>query len=507
MLLCRSQPLVKASAECGNKAAEGILGMFGRGELIQMLDRHKKWILVLVASAVLLGGILLLCGIGVKVQGASRTVIIGALLLLGALALLAFTVFSSKSSEKTSDNWEKKILLALIVLGVLAVGGTFVWIGSEIKLQEAGPELTLPLVVIVGVVVLLITLALVAVTFSVLNMSDKGQALALPEGSVRAVIALMLLLVFAIAAIFLYSNVSNGGKLHEFKNVTKTQLTVLQKQGGVVHFEPSSDTASAADGPFTVYFRDINSQAGDDIAKQLIVLLGTLVTAVASFYFGSSSVATARDAADRARLGIGGPNAASVSPSILKADGSSQPLAITGANLGNVNDVKLVSADGKTSISADAGSVKASAATVTCNMTVPAATPAGPYDVVVADNANNSSTVPKGVAINPPVATPAVPPTASPSAPQVTAVSPNPASPDGSLKQFTITGSNLGKTNKVTFELTNEAPIAAVKVVPQGEDKLVCDITIPTGTKLGKWDVVVSDGTTSTKLPEGLQIA
>ena len=247
---------------------------------------------------------------------------------------------------------------------------------------------------IVGVIVLMVTLALVAVSFSLLNLTDKSQALALPEGSVRAVIALMLLIVFAIVSIFLSHQCVELGKPEDRRQADRdrsrraaqachdrlhaaavrradranAQAAAGQQQGG----------AQAAAQTYTVaHYRDLSSPAGDDIAKQLIVLLGTLVTAVASFYFGSSTVSSARYAAERAQRGTGGPNAKAVDPNTLKPDGTSQPLTITGTNLENVAAVELRSADGEP-LRADGGSVKPSATGVVCMVTVPATHANGP---------------------------------------------------------------------------------------------------------------------------------
>ncbi len=375
------------------------------------------------------------------------------------------------------DEWKPTILICLMVLGIVTVGGTFGWIGLGIGLKGAGPELKLPLIVIVGVVVLLVTLALVAVTFSILNLSDKGQALALPEGSVRAVIALMLLVVFAIVAIYLYGSVAGSGRVQFIDGVPQAQEAELRKQVNVVAVLPSKP-----EGAIKVYYKDAGG-AGEDIAKQLLVLLGTLVTAVASFYFGSSSVASARDAAERARSGAGGPNATSVDPPTLNAGGKSQPLTITGANLGKVNAVKLLSADGKTSIPADDGSVKASDTSVTCTVTVPANTPAGPLDVVVSDNANNDSTVPKGVSIK-----------GSGDKPDAKTVDPSTLKADGSEQDLKITGTSLGKVTGVKLVAADGKSIEAPKASIKPTDKEVsCKVTIETGTAPGQRDVVVSD--------------
>ena len=48
---------------------------------------------------------------------------------------------------------------------------------------------------IVGVILLLGTIMVVAVSFALLKMNDDTQALALPEGSVRAIIALSMLVI------------------------------------------------------------------------------------------------------------------------------------------------------------------------------------------------------------------------------------------------------------------------------------------------------------------------
>src|SRR4051794_26791544 len=50
----------------------------------------------------------------------------------------------------------------------------------------------LPLLAIGGVIVLILVLTIVAMIFSILGLTNQGQAMGLPEGSIRAVIALSL---------------------------------------------------------------------------------------------------------------------------------------------------------------------------------------------------------------------------------------------------------------------------------------------------------------------------
>jgi hypothetical protein len=88
------------------------------------------------------------------------------------------------------------VLAALFLLGGL--WGLAYWIHGGNVQSEVG----LPVLAIAGVIPLLLALGLVSVAFSIFDLDDKSQALALPEGSVRAVIALSLVVLFAILTIF-----------------------------------------------------------------------------------------------------------------------------------------------------------------------------------------------------------------------------------------------------------------------------------------------------------------
>ena len=156
---------------------------------------------------------------------------------------------------------------------------------------EQTETIKLPILMIAGVVALLLSLAIVSVAFAALNLSDKTQALALPEGSVRAVIALCLLVLFAIMAIFLFGSLSEppvGLRLvtgftdlqrDEFLNKNQNLTSVV-----VIPYTRENEEL------YTIEYREkvdedakARQRAKEDFAKQLLVLIGTLVTAVASF--------------------------------------------------------------------------------------------------------------------------------------------------------------------------------------------------------------------------------
>ena len=97
-------------------------------------------------------------------------------------------------------------VLALVLVGL--VWAICILIEKACALNM-GSEMKLPLLAIGGVILLLLVLAAVSVLFGVFGLSDKTQALALPEGSVRAVLALSLVVLFAILSVFLFNSLSN----------------------------------------------------------------------------------------------------------------------------------------------------------------------------------------------------------------------------------------------------------------------------------------------------------
>src|SRR5882757_7472685 len=166
------------------------------------------------------------------------------------------------------------------------------------KTDEA---LTLSAVVLVGLALVVVMMAVLVIVYSVLGLANATQALALPEGSIRALIAFSLVLVFVCLAAFLYNGVSNvelssGGKT--LTKITEAQLTDLKAQF-VVAYEParksdgSVETDTDGNSPLynATYFSKRNKDA-DDFAKQIFTTLATVFVSVISFYFGSSATSS-----------------------------------------------------------------------------------------------------------------------------------------------------------------------------------------------------------------------
>ena len=254
--------------------------------------------------------------------------------------------------------------IAFVVVLALLMGGPI--LQSRTITENA---VKLPLLAIVGIMALLASIAIVSVTFSLAGLSDKSQALGLPEGSVRAVIALSLIVLFAITSVFLHSSLSERG-LQRTAALSKADADAFAarlRSDELVGTEPSG-----ADRAVVVY--RLGTQASEDFAKQVFTLIGTLMTAVASFYFAARTV----NAVQQQNAAAASPIITGVSPA-TGAAGSTVSVDVAGSGLQLARSVRLV--QGATAI--EASDVMSNDAVAKATFTLDPGTPTGAYDVVV----------------------------------------------------------------------------------------------------------------------------
>jgi hypothetical protein len=242
----------------------------------------------------------------------------------------------------------KSVGTALVLLFILGLTYFLFWYGSADGMEA---EVRLPILAIAGIVSLLVALTLASLAFAAVGLADKNQALALPDGSIRAVIALSLIVLFAICAVYLYGSLAGGCELKELRLSTIEEVTALQGQAARADsqievfsvFPPvaSQPPAEPPKGPFTVRYRSRMSSQAADFAKQLLILIGTLVTSVSSFYFGSRAAESARGSVS----GMSSPMITAVSPSKLEGGKNNQEVTIAGTGFDGSAQVKLVQGD------------------------------------------------------------------------------------------------------------------------------------------------------------------
>jgi hypothetical protein len=397
---------------------------------------------------------------------------------------------AGQGSSKSEFDVSRYVVPFFIVL----LSGVAIWAGAQFDGKGPGSEVLLPLLVIGGVFVLLIGLGLISFVYGAQGLANKDQALALPEGSVRAVIALSLVLLFGIIAIFLYGSVATSGKIQEVRLTADEHSAFVPKMAGAIVLDQQLPPGPAgAPTQFLVLYRTMHSPAGDDLAKQLIVLLGTLVTAVASFYFGANSVASAAAAMGKKA----GPALTGIEPQSVKRGSGPQQLKINGSNLDGVSSVRLT----RDNHAIAATDVKAGSGQIVCNVAIDEKQDLGKWDVVVSDGTVETR-LEKVLDVTGTAA-----PAPGPDEPTVVTVSPTELKRSDENKVITLTGENLASVTKVELRRGDTTIAAKMPPGPAGAKELKCTVTIPPDAKLGKWDVVASTDKKPYPKPEAITIS
>jgi hypothetical protein len=187
------------------------------------------------------------------------------------------------------------------VFGIAAMLGGAVLVGALIYgfitlYGQDGPSKGLEGVVLLvaGFVTVALLLYLGTLVLRALDMGAPGEALGMPEGSIRALIAMSLILIFAIIGIQVFAAGAAGTELVS-TGLTQVQIDALRADGAIVVSQTllTPVPAPPAAPLYDVTTRQVMTQEAHDFGLQLMTTVSTLVVAVAGFYFGSRSVAQA----------------------------------------------------------------------------------------------------------------------------------------------------------------------------------------------------------------------
>jgi hypothetical protein len=279
---------------------------------------------------------------------------------------------SLKSSPKT-------ILLAFVFLVVSCLIGAVVYTFQD--------NFGLPTLALGGVLVLLAALLVFTTLMNVVGLSDKTQALGLPEGSVRAIIALALVGLFAILASAFLSPVEN----REQNGLNAAAVASFRAEHPEIkEIMQTNDPKPEASAEQTYTLRYPITKAIDDFSKQMMTLIGTLMTAVISFYFG----AMPRPSSEISRAA---PELSSVENSplpVVEKGGIS--LTLTGNYLNAIKTVRL-SKDG---VEVESTSVLSNLSRLICTFPEhPELLTPGTWDVTVTDDMGRSATKKGGLVL------------------------------------------------------------------------------------------------------------
>ena len=179
-------------------------------------------------------------------------------------------------------------IVAFAAMSVLCVMNIWHLVSGE----NASQPLILTSVMMVGLALIVALVILLLIFFKATDNDDKSQALALPSGSIRALIALALVLMFVCLGVYLYQGITTPGPEIKKANITQPQVDALKAQFDLVVVQqanPPTDAKNVARFDATYY--PGRSKEADDFAKQMFTQLATVFVTVIGFYFGSSTAA------------------------------------------------------------------------------------------------------------------------------------------------------------------------------------------------------------------------
>ncbi len=329
---------------------------------------------------------------------------------------------------------------------------------------------SLPMLALLGVVTMLGTLLIFTALLNLIGLSDQTQALGLPEGSVRALLALALLGLFAVLA----SSVLGKPELRTFSQLSSDDVVALIRNN-----PEARDLVQVAgpEGKYTVHFYSPLRQ--DESSKQILTLVGTLMTAVIAFYFGTASMRAPND------ISRAPPELSGVEPETKLPTTDPVTLKLQGNNLNSIRVVRLTEAS--KAVELEAHTVLSNPSRVTCTFAAhPALATDGTWDVTVVDDIGRTATKKGGLPVKVATAGPAT------SAPLLNNISPG-AAPKDVANDYTISGSGLDAVTTVEAVPATGGSAVAAQILSKTPTEVKCRLTLAAGS----WTVRITPGTVS----------
>lgn len=243
----------------------------------------------------------------------------------------------SPNSESTVHG---RLIGGAFFTGLIVLGVMIALIAGFLRLSGT-PEVQTGVLIVLAVCVLVFLLFIVTSGFRALGLSDSTQALGLPAGSVRAFIALMLIMIFVIVSVYAVRTVGEG--VYNYVGVVSREEAYGLASNDDDDYVIREIRGGDKNGMYEVWQLRGLAVEGTRLAQQLLTTLATLVVAISAFYFGTHSVETAVQAA---RVASGDsstdvPLIRDITPSSGKSGGLIET-TVTGRNLSAPKSVTLV---------------------------------------------------------------------------------------------------------------------------------------------------------------------
>jgi hypothetical protein len=297
------------------------------------------------------------------------------------------------NNEQVAWSWKQLIALLLIVnIGMIGLGVLGIVLGGS----DISPEITQTILLIAGVIALVATLLITGFVYKRMELSDPANAFGLPNGTIRAIIALGLVVIFSMASVYLYSQMRTPPDA-TVKGLTQEQVGAIpadqilsisnhvptKEEKAAQKEEDASTPTQNAPVLYDVSRILPKSETSDDFAKQMLTTMGTLVVAVAGFYFGTQSVSTAKGVVAPVQPQI---RSISIDPKDGSIPGANEEdkkvkATIAGKNFCSPKTVKLIPQNKGSEISLE--DILSSDTKISGELTIPKSAVEGKYDLVV----------------------------------------------------------------------------------------------------------------------------
>ena len=404
-------------------------------------------------------------------------------------------------------------LLFLVGIGFSGYGLKFI----PSPFQDDRPEIFIPVLIMVGGIGLLIALSFLSTALAGLGLSDRNRAIALPPGSIRALIALLLVTLFAIAAIFLFRELNDrpDAIITQYIGITQAQLADIPSDQ-IIALESTERrrffnvTTTGAEGR---RYTGISQEERDDIpdeeistievitkevfnatrridpppadedsiqfAFQILTTVATLVVAVAGFYFGTRAVQAAE--------GVAGPSR----PRIRHIDpdqgrqGQEYRVTIRGREFESPITVELVRAGAIMRLQ----NVRTSPTSITGMLQIPADAEPGAWDLVVVNDDGEEAQLQGAFTVRE-----SEDGGAGSSNPVVQNIDPSQGRQGQVIDGVTIRGREF--ESSATVELVREDATVQLEEIQANPTGITGTLRIPADAAVGAWDLRVenSDG-------------
>lgn len=271
-------------------------------------------------------------------------------------------------------------LIIILILALIVIIAPFAMITFGKGGIPNTAEIFIGLFIIIAVSIMLILLFIMTTGFSFLNLTDKNQALGLPEGSIRALIALLLIAMFVIVGVYLFRSLGYPANIGTLSGLTAGDVSNLGSRVSSISPEPTLSVSAGTPIPpstYTVTLRADVTEDGSRMAFQLLTTIATLVVAVSGFYFGTNAVREAHGVATDSLE----PLIRDIFPDKDKK-GAETDFTIRGKNLQNPKSVKLI----RDKEEMEAEDVVSSSEMIRCKIKIDKE-PDGKWDLVIVTDA------------------------------------------------------------------------------------------------------------------------